>query len=283
MKADIEAKLRLNEDLTMNVLHGFLRDEVHKAGFKKVVFGLSGGIDSALVAYLCTQALGKDAVHAVMMPYETSSKASLTDAQTIVDDLHITYTIVPISESVNAYFQCVNELLGIEANALRRGNRMARERMCTLFDFSAYLNALVVGTSNKTELLLGYGTQFGDMASALNPIGDLYKFQIRQLSQAVGVPQAILQKPPSADLWTDQTDEKELGFSYDLADEILFQLVDLRMSVEELIDKGYEENIVRTVVGRMMRNQYKRKPPIIAKVSTRTVGIDFRYLRDWGH
>jgi len=283
MKQEVLERLQINTELTVEVLHGFLREEVRKAGFQKVVFGLSGGIDSALVAYLATGALGREHVHAVMMPYETSSPSSLSDAELVVDDLQIPFDIVPISGAVNAYFETVDQTLGQSATPLRRGNRMARERMCTLFDFSAHLNALVLGTSNKTELLLGYGTQFGDMASALNPIGDLYKFQVRQMSAAVGVPASILEKAPSADLWEDQTDEKELGFSYDDADELLYQLVDMRLSPQEVIDRGYDEELVRTVVRRIMRNQYKRKPPIIAKVSGRTVGIDFRYLRDWGN
>lgn len=283
MKEDIASRLQINTGITLDALKGFLRDEVTKSGFKKVVFGLSGGIDSALVAYLATLALGKDHVHAVMMPYETSSKASLGDAQKVVDDLNIPFTIVPITEPVNSYFANVDNILAQKATPLRRGNRMARERMCTLFDFSAYLGALVLGTSNKTELLLGYGTQFGDMASALNPIGDLYKCQIRQLSKAVGVPSSILEKAPSADLWEDQTDEKELGFTYDDADEILYQLVDMRLSADEIVEQGYNAQLVNTLMRRVMRNQYKRKPPIIAKVSGRTVGIDFRYLRDWGN
>jgi NAD+ synthase len=263
-------------------LTAFIREEVQKAGFERVVFGLSGGIDSALVAYLATNALGRDRVHAVMMPYRTSSPASLADAQKVVDDLQIPYTVVPISAAVDAYFEVVDPLLGVSSTPLRRGNRMARERMATLFDFSAHLGALVLGTSNKTELLLGYGTQFGDLASALNPIGDLYKFQVRQLSAAVGVPESILSKAPSADLWEDQTDEKELGFTYDTADEVLYQLVDMRKSPEDLISQGYDEGLIRTIVRRISVNHYKRKPPIIAKLSTRTVGVDFRYLRDWG-
>ncbi len=283
MKAEIENRLRINPGLTMDALHGFIREEVVKSGFRNVVFGLSGGIDSALVAYVAVGALGRESVHAVMMPYETSSTASLSDAQKVVDNLGITHYTVPITDPVNAYFTTVNKMLGVSSTPLRRGNRMARERMCTLFDLSAHFQALVVGTSNKTELLLGYGTQFGDMASALNPIGDLYKCQIRQLAAAVGVPDSILQKAPSADLWENQTDETELGCTYDDADEILYQLIELRLTVEELVELGYSRDLVQMLTTRVMRNQYKRRPPLIAKVSGRTVGIDFRYLRDWGN
>ena len=274
--------LRLNANLTIDVLVAFLREEVSKAGFQRVIFGLSGGIYSALVAYLAVRAFGPENAIAVLMPYQTSSKSSLLDAQEVVNDLFLTTHTVPITPAVDAYFNQIDSLLGEPASKLRRGNRMARERMSTLFDLSAYYGALVLGTSNKTELLLGYGTQFGDMASALNPIGDLYKTQVRQLSRVLGVPQSILTKAPSADLWQDQTDEQELGFTYEQADEVLYSLVDLRYSPERVIADGASSGLVNLIVKRIMQSQYKRKPPIIAKVSTRTVGIDFRYLRDWG-
>ncbi|WP_206831741.1 NAD+ synthase [Alicyclobacillus fructus] len=282
MRPEIEAKLSLNPSLVTSVLTGFLRDEVTKVGFQKVVFGLSGGIDSALTAFLATEALGRDRVHAVLMPYRTSSRSSVEDALKVVEALQIPHTVIDITAPVDAYFAQVDRILGYEASALRRGNRMARERMVTLYDLSAAMNALVLGTSNKTELLLGYGTQFGDMASALNPIGDLYKCQVRQLAAHLGVPQSVLEKAPSADLWADQTDEKELGFTYDEADEILYQWVDLRMSPDEIVSRGYPERLVRGIVERVRRNQYKRRMPIIAKLSGRTIGLDFRYLRDWG-
>ncbi|MFB5192086.1 NAD+ synthase [Alicyclobacillus fastidiosus] len=282
LKPAIEQALRVNAPFATSVLEGFIREEVHKVGFKRVLFGLSGGIDSALSAYLATRALGKESIHAVLMPYRTSSQSSLDDAMEVVRDLEIPYTVVDISGPVDAYFETMDKALGERASNLRRGNRMARERMVTLYDLSAAQNALVVGTSNKTELLLGYGTQFGDMASALNPIGDLYKSQVRQISRYVGVPSSILDKAPSADLWADQTDEKELGFTYDDADEILYQWVDLRLSPEEIVERGYDEALVKHIVTRVQRNQYKRRLPIIAKISSRTIGIDFRYSRDWG-
>ncbi|MCL6597653.1 MAG: NAD+ synthase [Alicyclobacillus macrosporangiidus] len=282
MRPEIERRLRLNTDLAIRVLTAFIREEVEKAGFERVILGLSGGIDSALAAYLAARALGPERVQAVMMPYRTSSPASLEDARRVVEDLGLPALTVPITPAVDAYFEQMDALLGEPAPPLRRGNRMARERMATLFDLSAHFGALVLGTSNKTELLLGYGTQFGDLASALNPIGDLYKYQVRQLAAAIGVPSSILNKPPSADLWEDQTDERELGFGYDEADEVLYQLVDQRLSVEEIAARGYDERFVRLLAGRVRRNQYKRKPPIIAKLSGRTVGVDFRYLRDWG-
>lgn len=283
MREDIARKLTLNAKLTVDVLTAFLREEVQKAGFRRVVVGLSGGIDSALVAYLAERALGKEAVTLVMMPYRTSSKESVLHAQEVCHDLGIAGLEIQITGPVDAFFENMDKLLGEQATPLRRGNRMARERMATLFDLSAHLSALVLGTSNKTELLLGYGTQFGDLASALNPIGDLFKCQVRQLSAFVGVPDSILNKAPSADLWENQTDEQELGFGYDIADEILYQLIDLRSSPEELVEQGYDVSLLETIVKRISRNHYKRKPPIIAKISSRTVGVDFRYLRDWGN
>lgn len=282
MNEIVRKRLTLNAPLATDVLVAFIREEVEKAGFTDVVLGLSGGIDSALVAYLAVQALGAKHVHAVLMPYQTSSKASLTDAQAVVDDLGLQALTVPITAQVDPYFAQIESLTGTAPSPLRRGNKMARERMTVLFDLSAYYRSLVIGTSNKTELLLGYGTQFGDMASALNPIGDLYKYQVRQLSAHVGVPASILEKPPSADLWESQTDEGELGFGYDDADEVLIQLIDERISADELVASGYDHSFVGMLVRRIALNHYKRKPPIIAKLSERTMGIDFRYLRDWG-
>ncbi|RIV28644.1 NAD+ synthase [Alicyclobacillaceae bacterium I2511] len=282
MKPEIAHQLAINVELTAAVLTSFIREETEKSGFQRVVMGLSGGIDSAVAAYLAVAALGADNVRAVMMPYQTSSVQSLQDAQAVVADLGLAALVVDISAPVDAYFGHLEVLLGRSGDNLRRGNRMARERMATLFDLSAYWHALVLGTSNKTELLLGYGTQFGDLASAVNPIGDLYKTQLRQLAEYLRVPMSIREKPPSADLWANQTDEMELGFTYEEADEILFQWVDLRQSPAELVAAGAREAVVREIVRRVAQNQYKRQPPVIAKVSTRTVGIDFRYLRDWG-
>jgi NAD+ synthase len=151
-----------------------------------------------------------------------------------------------------------------------------------LYDQSEAFHGLVVGTGNKTEILLGYSTLFGDSASALNPLGDLYKTQIRQLARAVGVPEPIVTKPPSADLWIGQTDEGELGYTYEEVDRLLYLLVDQRYNPEDCVEAGFAQPFVAGVVRRMMRNHFKRVMPPIAKVSNRTVGYDFLYLRDWG-
>jgi NAD+ synthase len=169
-----------------------------------------------------------------------------------------------------------------DADANRRGNRMARERMCFLYDYSYKNQALVIGTSNKTELLLGYGTIFGDLASAINPIGDLYKTQIRQLAEFLKVPPEIITKPPSADLWTGQTDEGEIGYSYAEIDQLLYFLVDKRYSREMLLDLKFPAKMIKNIQDRIQRSQFKRRPPIIAKLSNRTINQDFRYCRDWG-
>jgi len=225
--------LSLNCDILRRVLAGFIVNEVRKAGFSRVVVGLSGGVDSSLSAFLGAEALGAENVWALLMPYRTSSPESQEHAELVVKQLGIQSDVIEITPMVDAYFERFPE-----ADQVRRGNKMARERMTILFDHSAKLKALVLGTSNKTELLLGYGTLYGDMASAINPLGDLYKTQVRQLARHMGVPEVIVQKKPSADLWAGQTDEAELGFSYREVDELLYLMVDLRYSREELTAAG---------------------------------------------
>jgi NAD+ synthase len=269
--------LSINVDLARSILIGFIRSEITRVGFSKAVVGLSGGVDSSLACYLTAEALGPENVLAVRMPYQTSAADSLDHAQIVIDELGVQSLTVPITEMVAPYFERFPEI-----DQVRRGNIMARARMIILYDLSEEFHGLVVGTGNKTEILLGYTTQFGDSACALNPIGDLYKTQVRQLARAVGVPEAIITKPPSADLWTGQTDEGELGFTYSEADKLLYLLVDERYSPEECVAAGFDEKFVQAVVNRIRRYHYKRVMPLIAKVSNRTIGYDFLYLRDWG-
>ncbi len=271
------AGLIANTELLRKLLVGFVRDEVHKVGITDAVLGLSGGIDSALVAFIAAEALGPDHVHAICMPYKTSNPESETHARLVAEACGINYSVVPITAMVDAYFQMFPE-----ADNMRRGNKMARERMTILFDHSALLRGLVLGTSNKTELLLGYGTLYGDMASALNPIGDLYKSQVWQLSEAMGVPAAVIEKKPSADLWAGQTDEEELGFTYREADELLYRMVDLRLTRQELLSAGFDGQFVDSLYQKIRNSHFKRRLPVIAKVSNRTIDRDFRYARDWG-
>lgn len=269
--------LAIDTDLARKILTGFISSEIKRAGFTRAVVGLSGGLDSSLTCYLAAEALGAHNVLAVCMPYKTSSPDSMEHAQMVIELLGVNSIVVPITGMVDALFERFPD-----ASQVRRGNAMARARMIVLYDQSESFKGLVVGTGNKTEILLGYTTLYGDSACAINPLGDLYKSQVRQLARAVGVPDVILQKTPTADLWAGQTDEGELGFTYEEVDKLLYLLVDQRYSPLECIEAGFAEDFVRKVVERVRRNHFKRVPPPIAKLSNRTVGYDFLYLRDWG-
>ena len=254
-------KLDLNLKEVHNELVEFLRENFKKAGFSKAVLGLSGGIDSALVAYLLRDALGKENVLAMMMPYKSSNPDSLNHAKLVIEDLKINSKTIEITDMIDAYFK--NEK---EASSLRMGNKMARERMSILFDYSSKENALVVGTSNKTEIYLGYSTQFGDSACALNPIGDLYKTNIWDLSRYLKIPNELIEKKPSADLWEGQTDEQEMGLTYKEADQVLYRMLEENKTVEEVLAEGFNKDLVDNIVRRMNRSEYKRRMPLIAKI-----------------
>lgn len=269
--------LSIDTELARKILTGFIQTEISRAGFHKAVLGLSGGIDSALACYLAAEALGPENVLAIRMPYKTSSQGSLDHAQLAIDALGVQALTIPITEMVDPLIDRFPDM-----DNRRKGNIMARQRMIILFDQSEAFKGLVIGTGNKTEILLGYSTLYGDSACAINPLGDLYKAQVRQLSQTMGVPAPIVEKAPSADLWTGQTDEGELGFTYEQADQVLFLLIDQRYTPQECVDAGFSEEFVRAVLQRVRRNQFKRVLPPIAKLSNRTVGYDFLYLRDWG-
>ena len=270
-------ELTINTELARKILTNFIKSEIERAGFSKAVVGLSGGIDSALSCVLAAEALGPENVLALRMPYKTSSPESLEHAQMIIEQFKVQSETIEITDMVDPLFARDPNM-----SKMRKGNIMARARMIVLYDQSEDFNGLVVGTSNKTEILLGYSTLWGDSASALNPIGDLYKAQVRQLARALDVPAAIVDKPPSADLWSGQTDESELGFSYDNVDKLFYLLVDQRYSPEECLEAGFERIFVEKIVARVRNNQFKRMLPPIAKISNRTIGYDFLYLRDWG-
>lgn len=272
-----EHPLRLHMETVRQMLVSFISDELNNAGFSKAVIGLSGGIDSAVSAYLAAEALGAKNVVTVMMPYATSSKESVTDAELVIKALGVRTERVDITAMVDPLFaeRSIKD-------HLRKGNIMARQRMIILYDVSQKENALVIGTSNKTESLLGYGTLFGDMACAINPLGDLYKTHVWDLAKVLGVPEPIIKKKPTADLWQGQTDEGELGFSYAEVDRLLYFMIDERRTDEELAGLGFSASFISAIRKRIRVNQFKRRPPVIAKISNRTVNVDFRYVRDWG-
>jgi NAD+ synthase len=271
------SNLLIDPDLARGILTGFIRSELNRMGFSKAVIGLSGGIDSALSCFLAADALGPENVLAIRLPYRTSSQESLDHAQLVSDQLGVKSMTIPITPMVDPLIEMYPDI-----SSLRKGNIMARQRMIILYDQSAVWNGLVIGTGNKTEILLGYSTLYGDSACALNPLGDLYKTQVRQLSAAINIPEVIVNKPPTADLWLGQTDEGELGFTYAEVDRLLYLLVDQRYSPEDCVDAGFDLVFVQKVVERIRRNQFKRVLPPIAKLSNRTIGYDFLYLRDWG-
>ena len=269
-------RLAINTELASRILTGFIRDSVAKAGMSRAVIGLSGGIDSAVSACLSARALGPENVLALRMPFRSSSAASLSDAEAVIEDLGLPHITVPITEMADALISRFPDM-----NKLRQGNIMARMRMTTLYDQSMAWGGLVMGTSNKTEFLLGYSTIYGDSGVALHPIADLYKCQIRQMARYLGLPAAVINKPPSADLWAGQTDEDELGFTYDQADQVLFLLVDERYTVDEVVEEGFDRDFVVKIWERVKANHYKRTMPNIAKLSKRSIGHDFLYLRDY--
>jgi NAD+ synthase len=267
--------MKINPVFTEKILTDFIREELVKKGFSKGILGLSGGLDSSTSIYLAVRALGAENVIGVIMPYGNLFHQDAQDAGNVAESLRIETITVNIQPSVDAYYSRFPT-----DNQVLKGNKMARERMSVLYDFSERKKALVIGTSNKTELLIGYGTIFGDMASAVNPIGDLYKTQVRIMAQHLGVPDSILNKAPTAGLWKGQTDELEIGLSYEEIDRILYRLVDLRRSDEQLIEEGFKSSKVKKILRMIETSEFKRKLPCIAKISQRTIGLDFLYPYD---
>ncbi|KLE02583.1 NAD+ synthase [Aliarcobacter butzleri] len=240
-------------------LISFLKDEVSKAGFEKVTVGLSGGLDSAVVAILCKEAFGKN-LNCVLMPSQFSSQSSIEHAIEVCEKFDIKYDIVSIEPMVSAF------LKNMDNDKLRIGNFSARMRMSVLYDISFKEKSLVVGTSNKSELLLGYGTIFGDIACAINPIGEIYKSDEFEFAKLLGVPESILTKAPSADLWEGQSDEDELGHTYKEIDDLLKLMVDDKKSKDELLKLGFEASFIDKINNRMKANAFKGKLPTIAKL-----------------
>ena len=281
---ELPGELAIDTDVARRVIGGFVRGQLRQAGFERAVLGLSGGIDSALVAYLVAEAIGPERLRCVLMPYSSSSPSSRADAEAVVADLGCASELVEVSPMVDGFFGS-GEVPGaagpegLAASPLRRGNFAARMRMAVLYDRSVTWGGLVVGTGNKTESLIGYTTLFGDSACAFNPIGDLYKSQVRQVAAAIGVPEQVIRKAPSADLWPGQTDEAEAGFSYPELDRLLFWRIDKRRSVEEVIALGFDAALVERVDRMVATSEFKRQVPPIAKLGPRTAGVDYLYPR----
>jgi NAD+ synthase len=271
---ELPVELEIDTDIARRIVAEFIRGQLRQAGFERAVLGLSGGIDSALVAYLCAEAIGPERLLSVLMPYRTSSPASRADAEAVVEQLGCASEVVDISPMVDGFFGPESD-----ASPVRRGNFAARMRMSVLYDRSVVWGGLVVGTGNKTESLIGYTTVFGDSACAFNPIGDLYKSQVRQMAEAIGVPDAIIRKAPSADLWPGQTDETESGFSYPVLDRLLFWLIDKRRSNDEVVALGFDRALVERVDRMVAGAEFKRQVPPIAKLGPRTAGVDYLYPR----
>lgn len=269
--------MKINPDFVEKILTGFIREELRKNGFSKGILGLSGGLDSSTSIFLAERALGPKNVIGMIMPYGDLFQQDVQDARAVAEILGIKTITVDIRPSVDAYYS----RFPTDSHILK-GNKMARERMSVLYDFSEREKALVIGTSNKTELLIGYGTIFGDMASAVNPIGDLYKTQVRVMAEHLGVPESVLKKAPTAGLWQGQTDEQEIGLTYEEIDRILYRLVDLRRSEQQVIKDGFKPEKVEKIVRMIESSEFKRKLPCIAKISQRTVGLDFLYPYDRG-
>lgn len=248
------------EQIQQNLVQ-FIATKVQARGFQSVVFGLSGGIDSAVVARLCQLAFPNNH-QALLMPSKQSSQTSLTHALELCEKFNISYQILQLHQPQSAFEAT---LQGLDSMPLRLGNLCARLRMICLYDYAFTHNALVIGTSNKSEILLGYGTIFGDLACAINPIGNLYKTEIYELARVLGIPQTILEKAPSADLYEGQSDEKELGFPYAILDRIML-LLDKGTKDDEILQQNLPQEALRLVKERMARFDFKRKMPEIANI-----------------
>jgi NAD+ synthase len=242
----------------------FIARVVAEADTTGVVVGLSGGIDSAVATALAVRGLGPDRVLGLLMPYATSAPSSLNDARTVADFTGIRTELMDISQLVNAWRHSHPG-----ADRIRQGNVMARARMILLYDVSARDDLLVLGTGHRSASLLGYTTIYGDSACALNPLGKLYKTEIRILAVYLGLPAAVIRKPPSADLWVGQADEDELGFTYSEVDRILHHMIDEGLGDRQLATLGFNPELVQEVRDRVRTSAFKRHLPPVAEFPNR--------------
>ncbi|MFH2034855.1 MAG: NAD+ synthase [Candidatus Zixiibacteriota bacterium] len=260
-------RLKIDPELITGILIKFLRDKLAKSHLTGYVIGLSGGIDSSLSATIAVKAVGREKVYGVLMPYATSSETSISDAGKLAEQLGIITDLIDISPMVKAFYPEPASITPV-----RLGNKMARERMSILFDKAFELNQLVLGTSNRTEICLGYGTWYGDVACSVNPIGMLYKTQVRQLAKYLGVPESILTKAPTADLWPGQTDETELGLDYDRADRLLYALIEEGINRRsELNSLGFDDQFIDRAVSLLNRFYFKRHLPELADLNLKPI------------
>ena len=254
------ADLKINPRRVKKKLTDFIRNNVYNKGFERAVLGLSGGLDSTTAAYLVCEALGPDNILGLIMPYRTTSRTDIVDAKDISRKLGIKIKYINITDMVEPYFKKVNL-----KDKIRCGNKMARERMSILYDQSKGFNGLVIGTSNRTETLLGYGTIYGDIACAINPLGGLYKTEVIQLAKFLKVPNPIINKIPSAGLWKGQTDEGELGLKYKDVDRLLYYFIDKKYTIGQLIRRGFSKDFIYKTIDKIKKNRFKCQLPKIAR------------------
>ncbi len=265
--------LGIDLDRAKKAIEGFIKSSVEGGHMKGAVLGLSGGLDSSLVAALAANELGAKNVLGVMMPHKQSNPDSLAHAKLVAEKFGFETKTIDITQMAEGYHEKLDKL--------RLGNLLARLRMCVLFDQSKTHDAIVLGTSNKSEMMIGYSTWYGDMAAGVYPIGDLYKTQVRALAKHIGVPQVIIDKPPTADLWSGQTDEGEIGETYERLDKILYLLIEVSLSIEEVSKQGFKNDEVKAIYEKMRKSQFKRILPPVCKITSRTIDWDFRYIKDW--